>query len=99
MNDLEKKDPWPLFTNPFVEILTKEGVELELLAKKLKEELNYTDKEKPTPAAMNIRQKARMDAQSIFDVYPVEKKAGNTFGDVHIQIINYGEQKKEEIER
>ena len=51
-----------------------------------------------TPSAMKIRQAARMDAQSIFDVYPVEKKDLNKFGNVQIQIINYNVEEPKKIE-
>ncbi len=91
----ERKKRWPVGESPYMDILESHGVNLDLLAEKLKEELEYTDHgKKPSPAAMRIRQAARIDGQAVFDVYPVEKKAGNMYGDVHIQVINYGEPKK-----
>jgi hypothetical protein len=83
ISDYKTTDPSPQdvqasILSPITTALEKAGITPELLTKKLRDELNYTEPkdniEVATPAAMRIRQEARKDAHKLMSHYPAEKK-------------------------
>ncbi len=85
MEETERKIPRliDLIGTPIINILNENDITPSRLAKKLNEELNYESPDGVlSPAAMSLRQKARMDAHRLMGHYPPEIK-----GDAYIQIF------------